>query len=404
MLGTIGALAASALVLAACSSGGDGVATTTSSKGTAGVTTTSASSAGRPEVESFEGSVDEFYEVPEDLPMGEPGDLIRTMPVEPSAGRTGLRIMYHSTDAEGEDRAATGLIFYPEGDAPDGGWPVLAWTHGTTGLASACAPSRHGSAPPDYGVEGVLVAPDYIGLGPLGEVHPYLSAAAEGNATIDAVKVARSIPAAHAGDDWVVAGVSQGGHAALVTNERAADRFPEANLLGAVAMAPGAELGSDFGDDIQIKVITTMVLVGVAAEDPDVDLADYLGPDALAASPAIAEGCVRDIAETMAGPAADPAYFSQDPRTSPVGRAWLEQNDPGQVAGAPLLLVQGEQDTLVVPARTDALFDRLCRIGQVTERLDVPAADHDTVVDRSMEQVTDWVQARFAGERPADDC
>ena len=397
------ALVAASALLASCSSGSSDAADTTAAKG-AGSTTTSPADGGAGSVEAFTGTVDDFYEVPEDLPAGEPGDLIRTMPVEAEDGQTGLRIMYHSTDAEDEDRAATGLVFFPDGEAPEGGWPVLAWTHGTTGLAPQCAPSRGGGAPPSYGVEGVLVAPDYIGLGPVGEVHPYLSAAAEGHATIDAVAAARSIPEANAGDEWVVAGVSQGGHAALVTNEQAAERLPEAKLLGTVAMAPGAELGQDFGDQIQIKVITTMVLMGLAEEDDSVDPADYLGPDGLAASPVITEGCVQDIIGTMAGPAGADDYFIQDPRDSATGKAWVEQNDPGQVAGSPLLLVQGGADTLVVPARTDALFDRLCGIGQVTERLDVPTADHDTVVDESMDQVTAWVQARFAGGDPTDDC
>lgn len=391
-------------LVAGCSSGGSDVADTTSKRSTTTVATATGSSAAAPEVESFTGTVDEFYEVPDDLPAGEPGQLIRTMPVDAPDGQTGLRIMYHSTDAEDEDRAATGLVFWPGGDAPDGGWPVLAWTHGTTGLASSCAPSRGGGTPPDYGVEGVLVAPDYIGLGPVGEVHPYLSAAAEGHATIDAVSAARSMPDAHAGDEWVVAGVSQGGHAALVTNEQAAERLPDATLLGTVAMAPGAELGEDFGDQIQIKVITTMVLVGLAAEDDSVDPADYLSADALAASPVITEGCVQEIITAMAGPAGADDYFTEDPRDTPTGEAWVEENDPGQVAGSPLLLVQGGADTLVVPARTDALFDRLCGIGQVTERLDIPTANHDTVVDESQDQVTAWIQARFAGEDPTDDC
>jgi len=39
---------------------------------------------------------------------------------------------------------------------------------------------------------------DYNGLGPVGELHPYLSKAAEGNAVIDAVRAVRRLPGAHA--------------------------------------------------------------------------------------------------------------------------------------------------------------------------------------------------------------
>ncbi len=123
--------------------------------------------------------------------------------------------MYHSTDAQGDDRAVTGVVYHPTGTPPDGGWPVVAWAHGTSGIASPCAPSRLPQVPPDWDVAGVRVATDYIGLGPVGEIHPYLSAAAEANAVIDSVRAAGQIADAHAGTCWLVVGHSQGGHAAL---------------------------------------------------------------------------------------------------------------------------------------------------------------------------------------------
>ena len=244
--------------------------------------------------------MEDFYVVPDPLPPGEPGDLIRVQPIEASAGEAGLRIMYHSTDAEGDDRAVTGVVYHPTGTPPDDGWPVLAWAHGTSGIAPQCAPSRVPAAPPAFGVDGVRVATDYIGLGPVGEVHPYLSAAAEGNAVIDSVRAAGQIPDAHAGTRWLVAGHSQGGHAALMTGEAAAERLPDHELLGTVAIAPGAELGKTYGDEVQVRIITTMVLFGLAAEDPEIDPADYLTPAAYeAARTVVAEACVDSIINTM---------------------------------------------------------------------------------------------------------
>jgi hypothetical protein len=203
----------------------------------------------------------------------------------------------------------------------------------------------------------------------------------------------------------VVAGVSQGGHAALVTNERAAERLPDADLLGAVALAPGSQLGQTFGDDIQARVITTMVLVGVAAEDPDVELSHYLSPEALEVASTIQKGCVNQIIETVGPIAAAPDFFEIDPRTDPVGIDWVEQNDPGQVASdSPLLLAQGGQDSLVLPARTAALFDRLCGLGQVVDLLEVPTATHDSVTGEAAEYVTTWIADRFAGKPATDDC
>ncbi|MBX3313233.1 MAG: hypothetical protein KF906_02845 [Actinobacteria bacterium] len=387
------------LVLAGCSGSDDDAGTTIAT------VTTSTPDAVAPAAEAFTGTVDEFYEVPDPLPPGEPGDVIRTMEIDAPDGEAGLRLMYHSTDADGDARAVTGVVYYPTGEAPDGGWPIVAWAHGTTGLAAGCAPSRGPAGSPGFGVEGIRVATDYVGLGPVGELHPYLSRVGEANSVVDSVAAVRSLPEVGAGDRWVVVGVSQGGHAALVTGELAAERLPDAELLGTVALAPGAELGRDYGDDIQIRVITTLVLYGHAAEDPSVDPADYLSPDALEASSVIETGCIGDVIATMPSVAASPDYFTVDPRTSPMGEAWVAENDPGQVVSdSPILLVQGDKDILVVPARTDALFARLCGLGQVTERLDIADADHDTVVDQASDAVSAWVADRFADAPAVDDC
>jgi pimeloyl-ACP methyl ester carboxylesterase len=103
--------------------------------------------------------------------------------------------------------------------------------------------------------------------------------------------------------------------------------------------------------------------------------------------------------------AAAPDYFVTDPRTAPIGQAWLQVNDPGHVAGAsPVFLVQGDKDIVVLPARTAALLDRLCGVGQVVETLEVPGADHGTVTDQAKDQIGTWIAARFAGAPAVDDC
>ena len=387
-----------ALAAVGCSSGGSGASTPV---GTAGGTAPPSTRA----VEAFAGAVDDFYVVPDPLPAGPPGALIRTMPVDAPAGMVGLRVMYHATDAQGDDRAVTGLVYHPTAEAPAGGWPILAWAHGTSGLAPVCAPSRTPSVPPAFGVQGVLVATDYLGLGPVGELHPYLSAAAEGHAVIDGVAAARALPDAHAGDEWVVAGVSQGGHATLVTTEQAAERLPGVHLLGAVPIAPGAQLGERFGDDIQARIITTLVLAGVAAEDPNVDLADYVSPAVLPATEKIRTGCLQDFVGAVATQATSPDYFTVDPGTGPLGAAWLAANDPGQRrADPPSLLVQGGQDIVVLPARTDSLFRRLCGLGDVVERVDIPSGTHDSVSRLASDQIARWIADRFAGRPPANSC
>ena len=200
----------------------------------------SPATAGTAEAERFTGDVDAFYEVPRPLPEGKPGDLIRVQEIRSDGARVTTRIMYHSTDRTGADRAVTGVVTYPTGTPPDGGWPVISTAHGTTGVASGCAPSRTTDEAPGWGVEGVWAMTDYIGLGPVGELHPYLSKTAEGNAVIDIVRAARQLPGSGAGVRWVSIGHSKGGHGALSAHELAGDRAPELRRVATVARGGAA--------------------------------------------------------------------------------------------------------------------------------------------------------------------
>ena len=78
------------------------------------------------------------------LPAGERGraDPLRRATTDsardPTAD-TGLKVyrfLYHSRAFDGKDVPASGVIILPYGDPPEGGWPVIAWAHGTTGVAA----------------------------------------------------------------------------------------------------------------------------------------------------------------------------------------------------------------------------------------------------------------------------
>src|SRR5690606_4032036 len=202
-----------------------------------------------------------------------------------------------------------------------------------------------------WGVEGVRVATDYVGMGPVGEIHAYLSKAGEGNAVIDAVTAARGIPEAHAGNRWVSIGHSQGGHGALAVQWLAADRSPELELVGTGALAPGAMLDRVYGgmDPIVTAVLTMMATYSGASEHPDIDPADYLTPEALAASEVFETGCLDEISEALV-PVVAAGAFVADPRETEPARSLVLANDVGGVAvdGVPVLVASGTRDDRVV--------------------------------------------------------
>ena len=396
-------VAAVLVALAGCTSGGDEPA----SSAERAAATSSSAPAEPPSVEEFTGTTDEFYVVPDPLPDGAPGDLIRTQRLDEVDGRSTIRVMYHSNDASGRDRAVTGIVTHPTGPAPDDGWPVVSTAHGTTGIAARCAPSRAGAPAQDWGIDGVAVATDYVGLGPEGELHPYLSKPSEGNAVIDAVTAARQIPSAHAGRRWAAVGHSQGGHGALSAHELAAERAPELELVGTVALAPAAMLEEVYGgiDPIVTSILTMMALYGGTSEHPDLEPSDYLTAEAQAAASIFDTGCLDEITDALI-PVALAGAFTADPRSTEPAASMLGANDVGSVAvdDVPVLLASGTVDDRVVIDRVHDLFARMCSAGQVTELHVIDGADHGSVIPATSELVTTWIGDRFDGAPPTDDC
>src|SRR6267378_3428797 len=108
----------------------------------------------------------------------------------------------------------------PYGTPPRNGWPLLAWSHGTSGVARACAPSLMTSL--FYNWEGLyqyvvlgyaVVATDYAGLGTEGR-HAYLDMLSNGADVINSVPAARAaVP--NLSKRWLVIGHSQGGLSSL---------------------------------------------------------------------------------------------------------------------------------------------------------------------------------------------
>jgi dipeptidyl aminopeptidase/acylaminoacyl peptidase len=130
-----------------------------------------------------------FYRWDAALP-DKPGIMLREEPMtrqpEIVAGQS-RRILYTSRDVRWNAGIVpvSGTLYFPQGKPPPGGWPLIAWAHGTLGVADACAPSWTGT-PRDASYlnkwlqQGfAVVATDYQGLGGPGP-HPYLIWQAEG--------------------------------------------------------------------------------------------------------------------------------------------------------------------------------------------------------------------------------
>ncbi|WP_260582813.1 lipase family protein [Sphingopyxis sp. PET50] len=77
--------------------------------------------------------------------------------------------------------------------------------------------------------------------------------------------------------------------------------------------------------------------------------------------------------------------------------------DPARVQG-PLLIAQGDRDTIVAPAVTRTFARSACRNRTKIRWVEMRGTEHGTSAKDSVAETLAWIGARFAGEAPPDDC
>jgi hypothetical protein len=358
-----------------------------------------------------------FYTAPVPLPPGPPGTIIRSEAVHGFPhGAHAWRVLYKSTSYDGSPTAVSGTIIVPDSPAPAAGRNVLAYSHGTVGIASNCAPSLRGAdlarLVPGFdafvAAGDVLAITDYQGLGTRGP-HPYLVGRSEAMGVLDSVRAAHNLPEAQAGTAFVVWGESQGGHAALFTGELAASYAPELTLLGVAALEPATDLaalfqagvGTTFGDVLAAMAIRSWEQVYDAPS-----LEQVVTPAARPIVRQIATYCIAATrAQTLAMLPASTilklTFLSQPPWDTEPWRSVAQQNTPGAMhIGVPLFISQGDADQIVSPQVTETFVRRLCAQGEAVQYTTYPGEGHITTPARSVADGAPWVADRFAG-RPA---
>ncbi|GAA0416911.1 alpha/beta hydrolase family protein [Streptomyces luteireticuli] len=324
-------------------------------------------------------------------------------------------VLYHSADAHGADIAVSATLLVPDGPPPDGGRPVVAWAHGTTGVADACAPSHAADLGDAVYVQEiraflragyVVAATDYPGLGTPG-MHTYLVGADEGNAVVDSVLAARRIlPGTSA--TWFAAGHSQGGQAALFA-ARAARRAPGLRFGGAVAVAPASHLDTMLPGVIAAHqpgqlAFALYSLAGLATTDPSVSLPRLLGPAAARTADQVFGECLKDRHPALSGVTTEQALPLDAARLAVLGRTMAAYGNPDRAAvPSPVLIVQGGDDQDVPAQWTAQVARNLRALGSpaVVERT-YPGGGHDDVLGRSVCDVLAFFGEH--GGRPAAPC
>jgi len=347
-----------------------------------------------------------------------PGGLIRSVPLNPELSVTGAarayRILYSTTDQHNSPAVSTAAVFVPKGEAPPGGWPVIAWAHGTVGLGDDCTPSAQPRSARDNEYlshwldQGyVVVGSDYTGLGTPG-LMSYLNSVATAHAIIDSVIAAHhlNLPLS---PKWALVGQSQGG-AAAVASARWATEFSKGSGLdyrGVVATGTPANIDDvviTAGPDMVLppglgpiaSAYTAYILAGFRELRPDIN--SVLTPAGLAAADKAETLCTAPLSAAVTG-LTPPEFFSAPLASLPDMRSALADFMGTPIAGydRPIFLGVGLKDRDVPPSSTLKFADQLKANGQDVALYVYPEDDHSSTVLTSMADSTPFLQAQFAG-------
>jgi pimeloyl-ACP methyl ester carboxylesterase len=359
--------------------------------------------------------ITDFYSTPSNLAATKPGDLLRQEAFTGYSlpkGATAVRILYHSLDATGHDVATSGVVLIPAGKPPAQGWPVIAWAHGTSGVARLCAPSAMKDV--YYGDEGLMpmvaagfavVATDYHGLGTEGP-HQYVNKVAQ------ARDVIYSIPAAHAavpslGSKWVADGHSQGGLAAWGVAEAEHD-LKDPDYLGAVSVA-GVAREVDFFAHLDstpgVGFYLAFMAAGIHARYPEFNPKDLISDSVFEHyADVTTKGCFYYGYATYAGLPTGTLLRPTWKKSVWVHR-FFEGNALGNAPiGGPLFVIAGEADQTVPIVAVREAVKKACAAKQSVTFRSYPGLDHDPTMEKSTPDQFDWIRARFAGKPVVSNC
>jgi alpha-beta hydrolase superfamily lysophospholipase len=319
------------------------------------------------------------------------------------------RVMYVSTSLTNRPVPVTGLVIVPRRRPPRGGYPVVAWAHGTNGMTEQCAPSLEPASAVPLANELVdrgwlVVATDYRGEGTPG-LMPYLVGMTAARDVIDIVRAAHHLPVAHPSTRFVVWGHSEGGQAALFALQEASRYGRGLQLSGVVAGAPFSPSRPiiEFVGGTPFRYYLVMAAVGLhrAYGARRAPLDDALTANGQLLLPVAKGSCAAAIARRSGEmPIGEPLV--KDSLSAPTWRKVLDANDPEHIAHAnsvPLLLIQGGADAQVPPLVTVALADHLCRLGQRLEQWTYPATSHSGVILASADDMIGWIGRRLESRR-----
>lgn len=349
------------------------------------------------------------------------GELIRSEPFvqDIPAGATATRILYRTSLTESTPATASAIVMWRENDDTARPRPALVWAHGTLGVLPGCGASLQ--ARPFENVPGVealldegwvFIASDYAGLTTDGP-HPYLIGEGEARSLLDAALAAHALPELALSHETVVWGYSQGGHSALWSGIVARNYAPKLKILGAAAIAPASDLPTllaDIEETPEGRVLTSYVARAYADRYQDVSFNELIREGASWQAREMSARCLigaRALVPTLIGSKLVSGSIFEHSETWLAFRQRLTENVPNQPIGAPLLILQGQQDEVVAEPVQARFVAGRCAAGETVDYQTFEGHDHLSIVQNdapSISVLVEWTRARFEGQPAMSTC
>ncbi|WP_151766944.1 alpha/beta hydrolase [Acinetobacter oleivorans] len=343
-------------------------------------------------------------------------------------------LTYKMLGQSGQEVQATSLVFTPNTPPPTGGWPIVVWAHGTTGVADACAPSKAALTDSTKDLISkllaagyVVVAPDYEGLGTSG-LHPFLNVKSEAFSITDAVVATRNYLSQRnllTSKKWLTVGHSQGGHAALSAAQYASRA--QLDYKGTVAVAPASNLGFILvaGEQAvanatidkkipmyaQLDTYTALVTAGIRNTQPSFNYSQVFTSQTESTAQQAETICAGPLAQALAvnmqtyaathGGTLD-GFTRTQPNfiAVPLVKTFLDKDSQPLQAkvSTPIIIYQGLADTTVPKVATDILISNATVVGTKINSYVTGNWDHGTAMSSNVDNIVGNVQTLLTAQ------
>jgi hypothetical protein len=363
---------------------------------------------------------DPFYAAPAGLAKAKPGAILRKREIDVTAVGfplpvDGHQILYRTADTHGTPEATVATVLVPQGEAPAGGRPLLAYQPAEDSLTRRCSSSyeiRQGQNPelanalPTLLQEGAaVVVPDYEG-----PESQWVAGHQAGHAVLDAIRATESFaPAGVSGVKTPVAvwGYSGGAQATAWAAELAPRYAPELKIVASAHGAAPYVLRKTIAyvDGTSFAGILLAAVVGIGRAYPEMRLDEYLNDAGKTMKADVGDKCIEEFALGYPGAHLDDFMTVPAAEDLPHIARIIDHNDLGhRTPDAPTYVYQSATDELEPVAGADDIVANYCRRGVAVSYRREPAGEHIEFQIRGTPDAAAYIAARWRGEPAPNGC